>query len=546
MTSLKIIVCVAILISISPAARCDDSFRVPDPEEIYESFQDGFIDYNDYLTLLEISRRQILSAADSAFIRQFPDLMAGLSTNPLIAVTEGEKIETKSRKEEIPVKKYSQNALFRQYHRFSKDDDRKWLLRLRNSYGRYTIYGEYEEAYSGRQKWDRRYIDFDAGKKHGYQIGVRVGNFNDEFGLGLIYGYHGQLLSHSDDPGDMERFLYPGYGGSNGVRLIATKGKGHYKIVFDSDRNEDFRKEHGAVSIPMRLINHDFQLSGGWGQLTNRADNVSVGSGRLSLYGKSGAKKSIVEYEFAMAEIDGKAKVAAALNSRWQKLATRLNLSGWHYDNKFPSWFSGGPSSRRYRTIELDEIDLSFSDRFAGESGLVARVVHNLSTKSTLNSAFGYAWRGHDDNRLEIRLGLAYKPAKIYRLKIDFYRREDNSYFENRHIYKTQIDLVRSETDSRIRLVMGHRYDRYGERDDFLVFLEGRFVEKFGRLIVSIKVDRIDFRDLINRYTYFALAHETKIGSGFRSYVKYSYRYRRGTPQNSYGMLRWDIAWDIS
>ncbi len=518
-------------------------FNIPDPEEVYEAYSDGFIDYEEYRALLEISRGRRFMRSDSLFLLQFPDLLTGFSSNPLFTPV-ADTLISPQREEGIIPSRWNRQLLYRQYQKLTGEDERKRLFRFRSSRDRLTLYGEYETEYSGAHKWGRRYLEYSLTNQSG-DYSMTVGSYKDRFGLGLIYGYHGQLLDRPDESDDWERLLYPRYGGSNGVIMTVKREVGEYKVIYDTDRNEAFGKDYLGFSVPLTGGNRSFQLSGGYGRLRNRANQSRLGATFLSMYGRSNIFLSDADFELAIASFDKKMPVAGALYFRRKRRVVSVTVTGWHYDGDFPSWFSGGPSSRRYRTISPGDIGLSVRDRFAGETGGVVKTTTALSKKLSLHSALGYAWRGFDDNRVETRLGVKYRLNDIYRTKVDCYLRSDGLYSGDRSQRRIQYELVRDKGNLRSRIVFGHRFDRYGERDDYLVYFESRLINRLGRLRFLCKLDRLRFDRVKNNYVYVALSHETEISGGFSSYIKYSYRYRRGQPGNSYGMLRWDFSWAV-
>lgn len=529
--------------TLSGADNQTESFRVPDPEEIYEAFQEGFIDYRDYQELLEISRSEFLSPIDSVYLMQFPDLLAGFSSNPLFEADDVVELAAPQIEKRVTVRR--QSLLFRQYNRFNRLSQRKRLYRMRGTYGRWAYNGEVENGYSGSQRWSRRYVNY------GFAIGsvtdclLTIGNFKEQFGMGLIYGYHGQLLSKSSERSEIEQLTYPHYGGGNGVLFTAGMAAGQVKILYDTDRNEDFEKKLIGLSLPILKSSIELQLSCIYGRLTNRKTGAMEATSGISAYGHLEKKGVKAGWNLAVAEAGGRFPAAGAMKISWKRRQVRLNIDGWTYYRHYPTYFSGGPSSRRSHTLYHDQLDLSYSDRYSGESGIIVRTSCPLSGRMRFHSAVAYAWREFDDDRIEARIGVKNRLSGDYAAKINCYWRSDRLYSNAREHRRVQLEIIRYGTIIKTRLVMGHRIETNNDRDDFLVMAESRLSNRWGTLVLLCKFDQLQPDDLKNRYLYMTGSYDTELGRSLRSSLKYTYRYRRGEPGNCYGTIRLDLKWVI-
>ena len=528
----------------SGADNHNPSFRIPDPEEIFEAYENGFIDYDDYLELLEIARGNSVSSQDSIFLMQFPDLVAGISSNPLLNPIEDTTVAASGK--DISQSGWTQSFLFRQYYRLDQNDQRRQFYRLQGTHERLKYYGELERGYTSQERWGRRTLQYDlssGSKKSGSRL--MLGNFREKLGMGLTYGYHGQLLSKTGDRDGIEQLLFPSYGGANGVLLILDRSSGVAKFIYDTDRNEMFSKHLAAVSIPFRIRSTRFSLSVIHGLLRNRERHVSKRFSFISISGGADRKSIKASWELALAADDGRVPMAAAMQVKWRRRKTMVDMLGWKYDRRYPSYFAGGPSSRRSQAGKVDDLDLSYSDRYTGEAGVVVRTSSPVADRMTLNSAAGYAWRGFDDDRLEARIGLQYRLANKYTAKTDCYWRSDHLYSNIRKQRRIQFELGRSGEMARNRLVWGYRSDEYNHRDDFLIMAESRIAHRMGVFAISCKLDRIEPDDMQNRYMYLTGWCEAKLSRSLNTYVRYTYRYRKNEPAGCYGTFRLDLNWTI-
>jgi hypothetical protein len=519
------------------------SFRVPDPEEIYEAFQEGLIDYQDYLELLEISRADFLTPVDSAFLMQFPDLLAGISSNPMFNAEE--VIQPTTIGITPSELRWRQSLLFRQYFKLNRGCQRSQLFRTRGTIGRMSFYGELGHEYSGIWRWARRYIQYDLGTGENPESNIIVGSYKERFGMGLAYGYHGRFLSKTYRKDDFEKFIYPDYGGGNGVLLNIRRPVVSLKLLLDVYRNIEFTKEVAGISIPIKTSSANFQLAGVWGQLRNRITGANEKTSWVSAFGHAERPEMQVEMELAAAASRPQLPWAGAVDFRWRRRRMSLSITGWTYDTDYSAYFSGGPSSRRSRTIHIDELDLSYSDRYSDETGLVVKTSSPVSKGLTFRMALGYARREFNDDRAEARIGIMQKLSGMYQAKIDCYWRDDRLYSGARRQRRVQLDIVRDGTITRTRLVLGYRNEPYNKRDDFLLLADNKISLKQGTVAITFKLDRIQLHDLQNRYMYISGYYETELSRHFRTYIKYTYRYRKDNDDGNFGTIRLDFNWAV-
>ncbi|MEE9443401.1 MAG: hypothetical protein V3V99_12120 [candidate division Zixibacteria bacterium] len=541
---LKIVTLLIILYIFGSISFGESNIYIPSPEEIYEAFENDLLEYNDYIELLEIVRKEYITSADSQIIAQYPDLIAGFSSNPYIEVIPAEISKRDAPKAHKHEKTLNQSVLFRQYHKLEPNQENQRLLRYYGIKNNLEVYGEWENSYAGNQRWLRRYAKLTIPGITESQSILTLGNYKEKFSMGLIYGYHGQLLSKPSERDELEKFLLPNYGGSNGALLSWPIKSGIAKIIFDYDRNESFREFFTGISIPLSLFSTVSFLSGAHGRVVNRGHNNNTDATYLSL-GFMPANSPLKECEFALAYNDNKLTTASAIKARWDKGSILLNINGWHYDNRYPSFFAGGPSSRRSRTLYLDDMDFSYSDRYAGEIGGAVNSTYSMTESIQIKTSLGYAERSADDNRLEAKTGFIRYLSENYTAKLNCYWRYDNLYSTDKAQRRVQFEVNRIRSAINGRLVIGYYFDRYYNRNDCMLLAETRVKDRFGKLHFLIKLDRIRLTDIKNNYIYATVSHETTISKNISSYIRYGYRYRADYTDERYVTLRWDINWRI-
>ncbi len=511
------------------------------------AFDDGLIEFEDYRRLLELTRLDYLSADDSIYLTRFPDLLAGFSSSPLIDRTAPpDQPQTASHHDTIKtVNQYHANLLFRQYNRINIDSERKNLYRVTFGRARIQLRGERESFYSGTSRWGPRSISYRLKPGHNHSAEIVAGSYSTSFSMGLIYGYHGQLLSKDSDRDEPEKFLYPIYGGSNGLLVKLPIGNDRAVFLYDADRNASHRQQFTAVSLPATIGNVNLRINGGFGQLHQRSTGLNQDIMLLSIGGKAGSRGRQLEAEVGISEVNNRFPLAGSTRLTYRRAHSYVNLLAWSYASEFPSWFSGGPSSHRYLSVAIDDLDLSLRDRFRGETGGAIKTSQSFSKQITVHAVLGYSQRGLDNNRTEYKIGADYLFDNPYRFRLDCYRRLDNIYSDNNKQTRIQAQFSKNgEVGGRV--VAGYRFENWSGRNDYFFLTELRINDRWGRLVVNGKIDRLEPSDLQNRYLYFGLSHDSYLGNNLRGYIKYSYRYLKDSPDTSFGTLRWEMKWGIN
>lgn len=517
------------------------TLSIPEPEDVYEALQSGLIDYDDFQRLLEIAETGRLTAQDSVYLLGFPDLLFSLSGNPLIDETDS--ISAGDDKSTGSIDENHQTALFRQSHQLESDGGLSQLCRIQSDYGRWSLAGQMGKDYSGGMQWKRRQMAYhfsDEGKK---QSTLTVGNFNQQFGLGVVYGYHGLLLHKPTDRVADQEFLFPKYGGSNGAALTLVRNGSEMKAIIDVDRADSVEKRFTGISLPWKSSFTEIQASVAYGILRQRLTGARAEAVFFSLAGNSIADKCDLKYEAAVGRQSGQSSFAGAMTAAWKGDGLMVHVTGWHYDNAYPSWFAGGPSSRRYQTSTLDEFDFSYRNRFSGETGTLLKSDFTLGPMTTIQTAAGYSWRDTDNNRAEAKVAVRQMLGRGYRGGLQFYWRGEDMGSDSGRQDRALGEIVREVNKAKIRFAVSYRFDRTGGRNDWLMLMETKATVRTGVWQALIKIDRLRWSDLRNLYLYLVFGHEGAVGNNLKSAVRYVYRYSRGG--DSYRTIRWEVKWDI-
>lgn len=517
----------------TPIFSIDDSLLViiPQPEEIEEAYHSDLIDYTDYTILLEIVEKAELSRADSLVLLSFPDLLMSLSTdldNSVVVGSSDEQADTIPQSHPIHFK-----TLLRNNYRLRELSQRNYLLRCDLVTGGWAANFDFKRNYGGTTGWNRRNLSYLSPDNTLHAV---LGSFSTRFGMGVIYGYHGRLLSRESDREEVEEYLFPTYGGGNGIQIDWKNNS----LVMDWDRNAEFTSQFIGVNAN---IHNAFFVTGGWGRIANRQSQSSGSAEYISLAGEIPCLDK-TQFEAAVALWKDKLYPAFVLRNRFSKGRYKSELTVWHYNKQYPSFFAGSISSRRSRTRDIAALDFSYSNRRAGETGLLTRTSYRITPITTAVFKSSYSYRSSIMNRIEAEVALKQKLGGDYHLGLTAFYRRDSLISDEDIEKKAQIDIVRSSNSMRTRLAVRYRFDVHHKYDYYTIYLENKLVNVIGSLYIVYKLDKLYLSDMRNNYSYVACSFEGRIAEGVNSTVKYSYRYNRGNLEH-YGTIRWDILWDI-
>ncbi|TET93657.1 MAG: hypothetical protein E3J26_05955, partial [Candidatus Zixiibacteriota bacterium] len=203
------------LLSVSLSFSQEPSTSVyPSEDELLEALRLGEIDSSQYLILQEI----IVHGIDSTNVHlldEIPNLSFFL-TDPKLLITSLEKEQKAGFFKPAPRTGRPTGTFGYKYYQELEQEGR---AQYRSS-GRFRFNDHFEAAYklhreyTGRERFVSRRLVYK--NRQGRLKELVLGNFSRRLGAGTIFGYRGKLLEFSDRI-DEESFLFPDYGGYNGL-----------------------------------------------------------------------------------------------------------------------------------------------------------------------------------------------------------------------------------------------------------------------------------------------------------------------------------------
>ena len=272
--------------------------------------------------------------------------------------------------------------------------------------------------FSGNERWVRRYVAFENSLPFARRI--TIGNFSKRFGNGLLVGYRGRLTERSEEL-DAESFVYPDYGGFNGISGEGTVGAVSVQALYSRDRDSAFIREVYAFSVAPanRVVSSSLNIA--WNRLSNR-EGGSVGDLKVSLYGQSTFSKGHVSFEVAdqSGERNSSAMIADGV-VKGRRIGAAVTI--WHYGNQFLDLSTGSRSAALSRKWAFEDIGYELTTRRSGQTGGVINTHLKVIGDLTADNSLLAASINRDSSLIEELFGFRKKIASAVTASIDYFHR---------------------------------------------------------------------------------------------------------------------------
>jgi hypothetical protein len=214
---------------------------LPSADEALEALESGEISYHQYLQLCEIINYGIDSTT-SYLLDEIPNLVyVGESDQPLSDPSETEQLqavggEAMATGGNNPITGHLGYRFYQQLD----ETERTWYRTSGNLLvaDQFRVRFDIERSKSGRERVVRRSLGYSA--PIGTVRHLVVGSFTARLGLGTMFGYAGKRLDYADRL-SAESWLFPDYGGYNGVLVDARTGRLKMTGLVSIQRNAQFR-----------------------------------------------------------------------------------------------------------------------------------------------------------------------------------------------------------------------------------------------------------------------------------------------------------------
>ena len=518
------LVIIAIVITPGLGASGEElSTRVfPSEDEIRRAFELEIFSYEQYERLLEISQRGV-TTNDWYLFNEIPNLLV-VDSIPGNLDTDLSREQRKSFQASRPALRGELSV--RSAHEMDEDPRSRYRTRLtlqlgENWFGTMRLNREF----TGRERFVERTIEYRS--KVGMIRHVTAGSFSRRFGLGTVIGHPGKRLSHSRKP-DVESFLYPDYGGFNGLAFELQQKMWTVEGLGSVTRDDNHRIETLGLLVSRRTGPLQSSIITALTNLTNRLR-------RMTSHDIKSAINLSYQYERGKvtAELGSQFKrstaIALVLEGRHRFSRTELAFAGWTYGKEYCAITSGSRSAGISRQFTMEDVDYCFSDRRAGQRGAILRTVVQFGSAWQLVSALEQAGVSVDTSLTEFLGGLRYQLYPRASIRGDYQyknrRRSGGSsgsnYFEHRFRLESRFET--GGLDGRTYIARS-RGDRHGNYWSFFCRLT---VQMADGAIIRVWSDMARIKDSQIDYWYGFVQYGQRLFENVSIGAKFMHRYNR-------------------
>lgn len=405
---------IAGLLCLQATAQELSSVVIPSEDEIYEAYLAGEIDYDQYLLLVEMAQNGLEPS-----LLYLPDMI------PELASDEDSVEQASIRRRSRP----RHSMKYGYYQRLQADERSRYRLKMRSQVDQdWELVFAIRKELSGRERFVGRSASFRSDS--GLVRSAVFGTFTRKYGLGSVIGYRGKLLSYSPRLDD-ESVLFPDFGGFNGVALDMRSGTTSINTMGSYSRDDDHTVAVVAANVGTKLGRWSPEVTLAATRVGERYSAHSISDYKTGLTLEYSHKGGSVTSEYCLQSGTQDDATSVIIDLK-QKFGSRtVNLTGWNYGDNYLNLTSGGKASTLSHTVEIEEIDLSFTDRRSGQRGLSGKISGELSkaTRFALSTLAG--WRGTDSSVFQfqsqvtrmvsrrLKLGLEYLTKRIEKRPTD-------------------------------------------------------------------------------------------------------------------------------
>ena len=532
-------VIVLTLVSMSPSFSEGPSIAVyPSEDELLEALRLGEIDSSQYLILQEI----IVHGLDSTNVHlldEIPNLSLFLA-DPKSLVTSLEKEQKAGFSKPAPRTGRPASTFGYKYYQELEQEGRAQY----RSFGRFRINDHFETVfklhreYTGRERFVSRRLVYKNGR--GRLKELVLGNFSRRLGAGTIFGHRGKLLEFSDRI-DGESFLFPDYGGYNGL---------YTKVKFNYVETE-------ALTSVNRDSDHTLISAGGMVSLTKLPlrPGVIIGVSRLKNR-KTGERLHDVKYglssryrygdSYLGIELCGQAKEqdswgGVVTEGRHRFRGAEVRYAGWAYADAYIDLTGGSKAGNLHHATALDAVDFSYSQKRSGQEGGMLKSIVLLAGDFEIINSILYAGRNRDTANVEFLSGLVRRFSRSCEIRLDYLNKT------KKRVHNEVDQRMRLETRIRTGNLSARSYIAYNtksSRGDYIsLFVNLKYLSpKAGSFEMWSNLARFNLREAAIDYWYAYIKSEQQLFMDVTAAMKLSYSYSRSGKHRTVILLELRVA----
>ncbi len=511
----------------------------PSEDEIAEAFYLGEISFEQFQILTELIANQV--EPSSFLLDEIPNTLLQLDT----VKTGTNKFYQVRYFIDNSDANFSQVTIKNQYASYLDENARsRYQTSVNYNREKFNLNFILRKEYSGRERIIRRYISFTP---VGSKDNIIIGNFSKRFGLGGIIGYRGKILSYSDNF-DSESFLFPDYGGFNGVYVKKHIGGNLLESIISYQRDSSFSVftksfmfRHESKYFPFFIFAQH--------ELTERNSSKSFQDIKTSLYKNFKYTNGYFKTEFVAEFNKQNNSSAILLDGRHRTKRIYLTYALWNYGEAFLNISGGSKTSLISEYVFINEIQSKVLSKRSNQTGGMLKTEIKINPKWKIDIASIYAYKNSDTTETQIFSQVTRKILSSAKLSVDilFRNKERNditNYIPQKKI-QTRLMLV-NQTD---KFYLRNYISTLKKTDEPLYvgfFSEIRIrPQNYGLIHFWFNFSR--FNTDSNRLDYFYgfIKNEIPVHNSFYISFKLSHRYSRSATDKHQNQFSINVSWQI-
>ena len=511
------------------AAQELSTFVYPSEDELEEAFYRGEIDFIQLVTLQELIRSGI-DSTELYLFDEIPNLSYFFDIG-LLKISDLSAEQAEPFLDKATDAKLIKGKIIHNYStRLEEDGDSRY--RTRGEIGwqeRLKAAFRLHREYSGVERFVYRRLELSPQKSPLKRI--VLGNYSTRLGLGTVMGYRGKLLDFSNEISG-ESFLYPDYGGYNGLQLELKSGKSEGELVFSHIRDASHSLKTLAASFELGYKQMKPTAIMAVTNLRNRVTGSSITDFKYGLNLESKYKNGYNRVELSAQS--GEINSFGAFITEGKHLFNQheIGYAGWRYDDNYLDLTGGSKAASIRRSVDIEEVDFSYSDKRGGQAGGLLKTTIGLADNLELINSFIYAQRDHDNFNFEVLSAIEKKLKSNLLLRLDHVSRIKHrleSAQETEDIFRrSRIELRLINPMLYVRTFLA--YQSKTDKDDYIsLFASTKYkTERIGELSLWLNLGEINHNQGRIDYWYGYIENKSELIENVRTVAKFTHSYRRG------------------
>lgn len=512
-------------------------------DEIREAFENGDISFEQYIRLLEI----IIHGVDSTNLYLFDEIpnLLFLQKLKLSLDHPQEQIQKIAFKpavdSRIPSQRRLSGKIGYQFRQMLEEGEQSWYRSWADLRWAETVRARFrvDRNKSGIERFVSRSLAYSP--ENSIVKTITLGSFTTRFGLGTLFGYHGKRFDFSEAI-DVESFLYPDYGGYNGLLIKSQTGSLAASGLVSFKRDADYSHLATGLLVQSRGKNHRPGLQIGLNRLTNRQTEAALDIPMVGILDSYHYRNGYVAAEIGRQFGPDIRAGASVVEGRHRFGTAELRFTGWHYSDRFADLTAGSKAGYSSHRDTLAAVGFVYSNRRAGQTGLLAKTIVELSDNLRLSSGVLLSKRAPGDTRRQFSSSLIKEIDPNWMLQLiyqgDWRSQPGGSNHQNTK-QRLRLEAKFRSASTSARCYIG--YLTQGSDHDHVSFFVSlwRQLTPISRVQLWTNFGEIDSGQL--QYAYLFVKGDWHLWDGLRAAVKLSNTYRRNRDEKHQTQLMFEM-----